>query len=264
MTFFRLGRKPKRRKSAPDELPQTSQQAQQSLLGHYRRRLGSLPAHLSPTAGVAAPQEPITQQHSSLPHPLNPHPTHSYTYPSPYTHLQPQLGHPSPSHPAASTSLRFTSHGHLPAPSQLHFGQWEWLARTSPDSQIPHIPYQPPHHTVASISHSYLPATGAANPQLPQREQHYSQPGQQHDGRHKSKWKSTTNLLQLAQPKIVGAEISASAAQLQQKTNACLNQGAALCDLIASKLDAIVTSIDGDLFSGEEKDLGRFASKHFN
>ena len=51
----------------------------------------------------------------------------------------------------------------------------------------------------------------------------------------------------------------ASAAQLQQKTNAYLNQGAVLCDLIASKLDAIVTSIDGDLFSGEESDLGMFS-----
>ena len=62
----------------------------------------------------------------------------------------------------------------------------------------------------------------------------------------------------------MGAEVAASAAQLQQKTSACLNQGAALCDLITSKLDAIVTSIDGDLFSGEEKDMGRFTSKHFD
>ena len=57
---------------------------------------------------------------------------------------------------------------------------------------------------------------------------------------------------------MVSADVVASAAQLQQKTNAYLNQGVALCDLIASKLDSIVTLIDGDLFSGEEKDLGRF------
>ena len=54
----------------------------------------------------------------------------------------------------------------------------------------------------------------------------------------------------------MASDLAASADHLQQKTSAYFKEGAALCDLIASKLDAIVTSIDGDLFSGEEKDLG--------
>jgi hypothetical protein len=43
-------------------------------------------------------------------------------------------------------------------------------------------------------------------------------------------------------------------------TTDCLNQGAALCDQISSKLNEIITSIDGEMFSGEEKDLGRHSS----
>ncbi|ORY11914.1 hypothetical protein BCR34DRAFT_587595 [Clohesyomyces aquaticus] len=35
----------------------------------------------------------------------------------------------------------------------------------------------------------------------------------------------------------------------------CLNQGAALCDLISSKFDAVMTSIDEEKFSGNERDL---------
>lgn len=36
----------------------------------------------------------------------------------------------------------------------------------------------------------------------------------------------------------------------------CLNQGAALCDLISSKFDDIITLIDGEMFSGDERELG--------
>ncbi|KAF2751532.1 alpha/beta-hydrolase [Sporormia fimetaria CBS 119925] len=44
---------------------------------------------------------------------------------------------------------------------------------------------------------------------------------------------------------------------LDSNTNSCqyLTQGAALCDRISSKLDAIITSIDDDKFSGKENDL---------
>ncbi|KAI6716063.1 hypothetical protein B2J93_8285 [Marssonina coronariae] len=38
-----------------------------------------------------------------------------------------------------------------------------------------------------------------------------------------------------------------------------LNPGAALCDLISSKLDNIITLIDGERFSGDELELGVFA-----
>jgi hypothetical protein len=34
-----------------------------------------------------------------------------------------------------------------------------------------------------------------------------------------------------------------------------LNQGAALCDRISSKLNSVITSIDGEIFSGDEKEL---------
>ncbi|KAH6662868.1 Alpha/Beta hydrolase protein [Halenospora varia] len=37
-----------------------------------------------------------------------------------------------------------------------------------------------------------------------------------------------------------------------------LNQGAALCDLISSKLDAVITQIDGERFSGDERELAVF------
>lgn len=33
-------------------------------------------------------------------------------------------------------------------------------------------------------------------------------------------------------------------------------QDAAICDLISSKFDAVITSIDGEIFSGDEKELG--------
>jgi hypothetical protein len=44
-------------------------------------------------------------------------------------------------------------------------------------------------------------------------------------------------------------------AMLSKKSTQVLNQGAALCDLMSTKLDAVITSIDGERFSGKEKDL---------
>jgi hypothetical protein len=44
-------------------------------------------------------------------------------------------------------------------------------------------------------------------------------------------------------------------AMLSKKSTQMLNQGAALCDLMSTKLDAVITSIDGERFSGKEKDL---------
>lgn len=40
-----------------------------------------------------------------------------------------------------------------------------------------------------------------------------------------------------------------------KRSTQALNQGAALCDRISSKLDAILTSIDHECFSGREQDL---------
>lgn len=44
---------------------------------------------------------------------------------------------------------------------------------------------------------------------------------------------------------------------LDQNRKSCqvLNQGAALCDIISSRLDAIITSMDGENFSGTDQDL---------
>ncbi|KAF2875151.1 Alpha/Beta hydrolase protein [Massariosphaeria phaeospora] len=42
---------------------------------------------------------------------------------------------------------------------------------------------------------------------------------------------------------------------VSKKSTQMLNQGAALCDLISSRLDVIITSIDDERFSGEEQDL---------
>ncbi|KAF2001655.1 alpha/beta-hydrolase [Amniculicola lignicola CBS 123094] len=42
---------------------------------------------------------------------------------------------------------------------------------------------------------------------------------------------------------------------LCKKSTQALNQGAALCDLISTKLDAVITSIDTERFSGQEQDL---------
>ena len=35
-----------------------------------------------------------------------------------------------------------------------------------------------------------------------------------------------------------------------------LSRGTAVCDLISSKFDAVITSIDGEVFSGDERELG--------
>lgn len=36
-----------------------------------------------------------------------------------------------------------------------------------------------------------------------------------------------------------------------------LNRGVALCDLISTKLDSVITLIDGERFSGDERELGK-------
>ena len=41
----------------------------------------------------------------------------------------------------------------------------------------------------------------------------------------------------------------------QQQGTQYLNQGAALCDLISSKFNTVITLIDGERFSGDEREL---------
>ncbi|MCJ1364928.1 hypothetical protein MMC16_004045 [Acarospora aff. strigata] len=42
---------------------------------------------------------------------------------------------------------------------------------------------------------------------------------------------------------------------LQHRPTDCMNPGAALCELISSKLDTVITLIDGERFSGDEREL---------
>lgn len=44
--------------------------------------------------------------------------------------------------------------------------------------------------------------------------------------------------------------------QWQPKVPDALRHRRSLCDLISSKLDAVITSIDGEVFSGDERELG--------
>ncbi|KAF2015539.1 alpha/beta-hydrolase [Aaosphaeria arxii CBS 175.79] len=62
--------------------------------------------------------------------------------------------------------------------------------------------------------------------------------------------KSTTNLVSKT-----SQYFDNSTQAVAKKSTQALNHGAALCDIISSKLDAVITSIDGDLFSGKEQDL---------
>ncbi len=71
-----------------------------------------------------------------------------------------------------------------------------------------------------------------------------------------AKMKSSTNLAAVLQPASAMLSAAVGHSHSCQKTADYLNQGAALCDLIASKLNAVITSIDSELFSGEERDLG--------
>jgi hypothetical protein len=73
-----------------------------------------------------------------------------------------------------------------------------------------------------------------------------------------TRWKSSVNVSVLKQP-VNAASVSFTNLQdtLHSKSTCYLNQGAALCDLISSKFDAVITSIDSELFSGDETELGK-------
>lgn len=63
----------------------------------------------------------------------------------------------------------------------------------------------------------------------------------------------------LDQPTSLIQEANATGAVLepwQQRATEASNQPPSLCDLIASKFDAVITSIDSESFSGDERELG--------
>lgn len=74
--------------------------------------------------------------------------------------------------------------------------------------------------------------------------------------------KSTLNLgATLAAPfNAAAASVNNLHDGLHQRTTEYMNQGAALCDIISSRLNAIITSIDGEVFSGNENELGKTTS----
>ncbi len=75
---------------------------------------------------------------------------------------------------------------------------------------------------------------------------------------HDSKWRSCTNL-----PTAITAPVQLiddGIGEWQHKTTGYLNQGAAVCDLVSNKLNAVITSIDGERFSGDERELGMLLS----
>lgn len=73
---------------------------------------------------------------------------------------------------------------------------------------------------------------------------------------------SVNNLLSADIPECIpGARIfNVGLLPTQAQSSQYLNQGAALVDLISSKFNAIITQIDGESFSGDERELVVYAS----
>lgn len=98
------------------------------------------------------------------------------------------------------------------------------------------------------------PASSAYLPLPPQSPPIQSNPWPQRP----SKWKSSTNLPQAITNPV--QTVNDGIGEWQQMTTGYLNRGAALCDLIGNKFDAVITLIDEERFSGDERELGRYSS----
>ncbi|KAF2834366.1 alpha/beta-hydrolase [Patellaria atrata CBS 101060] len=128
-----------------------------------------------------------------------------------------------------------------------------------PSWSPPPGPYHHRPHPQAAVSQTNL--APSAPPLYPPRPsyatQSASQVSQYPNKEHGCKWTSTTNLKStLGGPlNIAAASLNDLSETLHQKTTIGMNQTAALCDVIASKLNAVITLIDEEGFSGEEKDL---------
>lgn len=73
---------------------------------------------------------------------------------------------------------------------------------------------------------------------------------------HNVKGRSCTNLPTAApNPNLYSSKNGIG--EWQHRTADCLSQGVGLCDLISSKLDTVITLIDGERFSGDERELGK-------
>lgn len=136
-----------------------------------------------------------------------------------------------------------------PQPKPVNHG-WSRNTRPYPQQQL----------AGAQASQSYLPLrpSSSQSSNRPYEANHQSSTNlaSSYPPHNDARWKSSLNVSVLKQP-VNAASVSFTNLQdtLHSKSTCYLNQGAALCDLISSKFDAVITSIDGELFSGDETEL---------
>jgi hypothetical protein len=175
--------------------------------------------------------------------------------PQPSSQSLPPSQHPPPN--ASTLPLHNTlppSSGPPPYPNNHPSHQLPISGRTHPQSQ-PAAPEQLFLHPMAALSTSYLPNTNHGYVTRPQLQHSVSSPVADQVNGHPVQGRPSrplTNAIITRPVKLA----SASMTDLSNTLTTTMNQGAALCDLITSKFDAVLTKIDGEDFSGEEKDLG--------
>jgi hypothetical protein len=129
---------------------------------------------------------------------------------------------------------------------------WTYVEQRPSD---PYIFNQPQTHgwLIAPIPPQYQPVLVPQNyitpPQLPQR------PGNNVGNISTLKLCSTSNLLFNHPYNSEARLVHDEATPFYLQNTEYLTQGAALCDLISSKFNAVITLIDGERFSGDEREL---------
>jgi len=131
---------------------------------------------------------------------------------------------------------------------------WAYVDQTSNTSQV----YgQPQGWLLTPIPHHYQPVLVPQNyltpPPLPRRPENHS------GNISKLNLCSVTNLLANDIHDSGTRFIHNEVTPLYLQGTQYLTQGAALCDLISSKLNNVITLIDGERFSGDERELAVFA-----
>lgn len=111
--------------------------------------------------------------------------------------------------------------------------------QTQPSKKLPNRPSLDPPRSPASSRHTQ----NSSNHHVPSRPTHPPEV---------SAWEQVP----MSPPGHSGGSSRQPLNQFRQDTTNALNPDPALCDLISSKFDAIITSIDGESFSGDERELG--------
>lgn len=200
------------------------------------------------------------RKHSSSRHTSKPTPVTHHAHPS---QSVANISYPPPLPPQASAisihqrpSTGYTHHGHslsvphhpIYGPSPQHPPQHAHPYGSAPTHHYPNqssisfaaSPPKPP-RSKEGIMHSYVHRVDHAHPaaksQSNLRDQLTSDAG-------KSSSKLATKTSQYFEQSL-----------LCKKSTQVLNQGAALCDIMCSKLDAVLTSIDGEKYTGNDPDL---------